>query len=311
MKGQSKQLVVIAIALLLVVAGCSPSAAALPPTPPPTLAPPTQLPPTPAPPTAIPLSAPVMDAAERLNAGDLEGSLAFWTDDAMFQVVGLPTGLETYTGKEQIRSVLKDNVDNHFKELVEVLKTEGDTVTTRTTSWHDFTRQLGVAPVVATEVYIVKNSKIASLTWTINSESLTKLQAALAKAQAESATATPVATRSALEMTVTFVGPQCTYDGPAKVPAGRITVNWDTDKSHETFGLAVLTLNKGKTLADLAAWPSTNQPPWTTLVAFRDTGPGSRSKEDIDVSEGPIFLVCFTASPEKKMGVLGPIEVGK
>jgi hypothetical protein len=307
MKGQLKQLVVIAVVLLLVVAGCSPSAAALPPTQPP----PTPMPPTPAPPTAIPPSAPVASAAERLNAGDLDGSLAFWTDDATFLVVGLPTGSETYKGKEEIRAVFKENIDSHFKEQVEVLKVEGNTVTTQTTSWHDFTRQLGVAPLVATEVYIVKNGKIASLTWTISPESLVKLQAALAKAQAESATATPAATRSASEMTVTFVGSQCTFDGPTQVRAGRITVNWDTDKSHDTFGLAILTLNKGKTMADLAAWPSTDQPPWTTLVSFRDTGPGSRSKEDIDVSEGPIYLVCFTASPEKKMGVLGPIEVGK
>lgn len=310
MKRQSKQLVVIAVALLLVVAGCSPSPAALPPTPPPTLTLPTQPPPTPVPPTAIPPSAPVMNAAEHLNAGDLDGSLAFWTDDATFQVVGLPTGLETYTGKEQIRSVLKDNVDNHFKELVEVLKTEGDTVTTRTTSWHDFTRQLGVAPLAATEVYVVKNGKIASLTWTITPESLAKLQAALAKAQAESATAAPPVTLPAADMTITFAGETCTYDIPKQLHAGKITVNWIVEpKDHEEFGLAFLTLNNGKTVNDLKAWRGNNPPDWSQLFALRDALPDSRSTVVADVETGPFYLVCFHA--DTTVGVLGPIEVGK
>ena len=311
MKGQSKHLVVIAVALLLVVAGCSPSAAALLPTqPPPTPKPPTQPPPTPAPPTAVPPSAPVMNAAERLNAGDLEGSLAFWTDDATFLVVGLPTGSETYKGKGEIRAVFKENIDSHFKEQVEVLKVEGDTVTTQTTSWHDFTRQLGVAPMVATEVYVIKNGKIASLTWTISPESLTKMQAALAKAQAESATATPLATLPASDMTITFAGESCTYELPKQLHAGKIAVNWIVEpKNHQEFSLAFLTLNKGKTINDLKAWRANNPPDWSQLFALRDALPASRSTVTADVEVGPFYLMCFHA--DTTVGVLGPIEVGK
>jgi hypothetical protein len=61
-----------------------------------------------------------------------------------------------------------------------VLKVEGDTVTTRTTTWHDFTRQIGVAPLEAIEVYVIENGQIASAMWTLSPESLAKLQAALA-----------------------------------------------------------------------------------------------------------------------------------
>ena len=122
----------------------------------------------------------VKAASERLSAGDLEGYLALWADDGTFQVVGLPSGPETYKGKEQLRSEFEDEIANHIEIQVEVLKVEGDTVTTRTTSWHDFTRQIGVAPLEATEVYVIKNGKIASETWTLSPESLAKLQAALA-----------------------------------------------------------------------------------------------------------------------------------
>ena len=121
----------------------------------------------------------VKAASERLSAGDLEGYLALWADDGTFQVVGLPSGPETYKGKEQLRSEFTDEIANHIEIQVEVLKVEGDTVTTRTTSWHDFTRQIGVAPLEATEVYVIKNGQIASETWTLSPESLDKLQAAL------------------------------------------------------------------------------------------------------------------------------------
>ena len=57
---------------------------------------------------------------------------------------------------------------------------EGDTVTTETKTWTDDTRALGVAPIVATEVYIVQDGKIKSVTWTISDESLAVLMAAFA-----------------------------------------------------------------------------------------------------------------------------------
>jgi len=122
----------------------------------------------------------VKAASELLSAGDLEGFLALWADDGTFQLEGLPSGPETYKGKEQLRSEFEDEIANHIEIQVEVLKVEGNTVTTRTTTWHDFTRQIGVAPLEATEVYVVKNGQIASATWTLSPESLAKVQAALA-----------------------------------------------------------------------------------------------------------------------------------
>jgi ketosteroid isomerase-like protein len=122
----------------------------------------------------------VKAASELLSAGDLEGCLALWADDGTFQLEGLPSGPETYKGKDQLRSEFEDEIANHIEIQVKVLKVEGDTVTTRTTTWHDFTCQIGVAPLEATEIYVVKNGQIASATWTISPESLAKVQAALA-----------------------------------------------------------------------------------------------------------------------------------
>jgi hypothetical protein len=111
-------------------------------------------------------------------------------------------------------------------------------------------------------------------------------------------------------MTVTFDGNECTY-GPETVSVGEIIVNWNIEnQDHEKFGLTIVTLDEDKTFEDLDAWPSVDKPSWARLVVFAEARPGSLSPVVADVTEGPIFLVCFTAYPEAKTGVLGPVEVG-
>jgi len=114
------------------------------------------------------------------------------------------------------------------------------------------------------------------------------------------------------KITVTFDGDQCAYNGPAGVPAGQITVILDVEdqKDHDEYGLAVVTLDEGKTFDDLDAWPSTGQPPWAQLHGLlEEILQGSRSEMTVAAFEGPLFLVCFTAYPVTKTGVLGPVEV--
>ena len=60
------------------------------------------------------------------------------------------------------------------------LQVEGDTVTVAIRTWADPSRALGIAPLEATDVYIVKDGKIAGQTSTFTEESLAKLMAALA-----------------------------------------------------------------------------------------------------------------------------------
>ncbi len=68
----------------------------------------------------------------------------------------------------------------------ETIPTEEDTfeytLTVKALSWSDLTRRLGVAPLVATDVYVFRDGKIASMTWTITPESLARLTAATPQA---------------------------------------------------------------------------------------------------------------------------------
>ncbi len=124
----------------------------------------------------------VQDSLKPFKAGDHEAALAYWADDAVVRLIGVPPGEpDSYAGKDGLRTWLESLSAIHFEIQEELIEEEGDTLTVRALSWSDPTRQLSVAPLEATEVYVVKNGKITSLTWTITSESLARLQAALSR----------------------------------------------------------------------------------------------------------------------------------
>jgi hypothetical protein len=115
------KLIILIVVLVSVVGieGCTASAAQPPNT--------QALQETPVPPTEIPASevAPqshsnseiVLNMVDALNNGDVEGSLAYFADDALVYLMGFPpTGIEVYHGHEQIGSLWQDSVDNHFRQ---------------------------------------------------------------------------------------------------------------------------------------------------------------------------------------------------
>jgi hypothetical protein len=68
-------------------------------------------------------------------------------------------------------------------------------------------------------------------------------------------------------------------------------------------------LEEGKTSGDLDAWRDVEPPPWAKVVEMGDWAPDELRPLVAEVDEGTVFLVCYTAAPEAKVGVLGPIEV--
>ncbi len=114
---------------------------------------------------------------EAFNAGDVDAIAAFYADDA---IVRFPDDDETLTGAEEIRPWIEELVAMNFAIEATSLQVEGDIATVAIRTWADPTRALGIAPLEATDVYIVKDGKIASQTSTFTEESLAKLMAALA-----------------------------------------------------------------------------------------------------------------------------------
>jgi hypothetical protein len=103
-----------------------------------------------------------------------------WAEDAV-QTTVVGDMVTIYSGREEIRGHLEElRADEGFAMEVTVLSVEGNTVTAESRVWDSDTRALGVAPLVATEVCVVEDGKIKSMTWTMSDESLAALGAALA-----------------------------------------------------------------------------------------------------------------------------------
>ena len=126
----------------------------------------------------------VTESAQLFNEGKMEASLAYFADDAVYKLIGLPPNLpDIHTGKGELRAWFKEMFADQFQLQVEIVNVEGETVTTKTLSWSNTTRNLGVAPLVASEVYLVKDDQIAHVTWTIEPESQAKFVQAMAARQ--------------------------------------------------------------------------------------------------------------------------------
>ncbi len=115
-------------------------------------------------------------------------------------------------------------------------------------------------------------------------------------------------------LTVVIQGGKCTLEGSKQVPAGLIGVNLIDKDPTKDAGLAIVTLDAGKTFADVDAYPSTSPPSWMQVLGFNETTPGNEILQTVVVEDKPVYLVCFDRPPDakaEKIGALGPIEAIK
>jgi hypothetical protein len=299
MKTLLKNLALFLLILAFGLAGCAAPATQPPPAP------------TPVPVADNPLAKVVLNMVERLNAGDLEGSLAFFSEDAVGYVLGLPpTGMEVYAGKEQLRALWQDSVDNHFQWEVAITRVDGNVVSVSAKTWHDFTRQLGVAPLAWSDAYEIKDGKISAYSTTITSESLARLKPALAKVMPPEPTSAPSTNIPVSEMTVTIAGDTCTTDSPLTLQSGEVKVNLNIkDQNKPSYALTIFNLAEGKDILDLMAASIGMQPSWANALLFKEVDPGTSATYTFTVKKGPVYLVCWAKPLEMPIGNAGPFEV--
>jgi len=310
MKPLFSSFTLILLVLVLGIIGCTSQSNQPPPTPlSPTQPSPTQ---TPLPETATnPNSAIVLSMVERMNAGDVDGSLAYFADDAITYIVGLPpTGMEVYSGKEQIRALWQDSVDNHFQWETKVTFNEDNIVYVQAKTWHDFTRQLGVAPIEYWDVYEVQDGKITTYGTTITADALARLKPAFAAVMPPEEPAAPSTEQSVSEMTVTITGGTCKIDNQAPLQTGEITVTLNIkDQNKVAYALTMFNLNQDKDILDLMASTPRMPPTWANILLMKELEPGKSATYTFTVEKGPVYMVCWSKYPELPIGNAGPIEV--
>ncbi len=120
------------------------------------------------------------------------------------------------------------------------------------------------------------------------------------------AEATPTLPANVLQ--VTFSAGKCTVTGSMQVNGSEVGVMLINREPEKWAGIVVATLDDGKTIADLEAWPSTDQPPWLQIVDTIEAVAGKDSQKVETLNDKPLYLVCFEQSPLAFAGRFGPIE---
>lgn len=116
-------------------------------------------------------------------------------------------------------------------------------------------------------------------------------------------------------LTITFSENKCTTSGAMAVTTGDVSFTMVNKNPDFNAAMAVFTVDAGKTIEDWKALPPNQgeDPQWSHRVgaADRHVRPGETYTFKATVETGPIFLVCFSGSPELITGVLGPFDVTK
>jgi hypothetical protein len=119
--------------------------------------------------------------AAAINAGDLEATMAYFSDDAVITLAYPPPApAEVYSGAAEIRAWFEELWAMNFELDSTILQVEGNVVTADEKSYSDFSRELGIAPLAGITEYQVQAGQITAFTWTMSDDSWAKLQAAMA-----------------------------------------------------------------------------------------------------------------------------------
>jgi ketosteroid isomerase-like protein len=118
---------------------------------------------------------------EAVNAGDVEAALALYSDDAGIYMPVPPPGMpDTYTGKEEVRAWIEDEVARNTEYVLLATQVDGATVVATTSVADDVLRSFGLTSLEQTDEFTIEDGKVTARTHVFTEESLATLGAAAA-----------------------------------------------------------------------------------------------------------------------------------
>ena len=118
---------------------------------------------------------------EAVNAGDIEAALALYADDAViYMPVPPPNMPDTYTGKEEIRGWIENEVARNTEYELVGTEVDGDRVVATTSVADDVLRSFGLTSLEQKDEFTIQDGQITARTHVFTEESLAKLAAAAA-----------------------------------------------------------------------------------------------------------------------------------
>lgn len=112
--------------------------------------------------------------ADAVNAKDLEGALALFTDDAVVSSVSP----EPFNGKAEIQGWLEEMFADNFHIEAEIVNVNGNKLIERDTMTMDSMKFFGIETLTGTSEITLKKDKIKTLNFSFSDETLADLQAA-------------------------------------------------------------------------------------------------------------------------------------
>lgn len=118
---------------------------------------------------------------EAVNAGDVEAALALYADDAVIHMPVPPPDMpDTYTGKEEIRGWIENEVARNTEYVLLGTQVDGPTVIATTSVADDVLRSFGLTNLEQNDEFSIQDGKITARTHVFTEESLATLAAAAA-----------------------------------------------------------------------------------------------------------------------------------
>lgn len=121
----------------------------------------------------------VTDYYEAVNAGDVEAALSFYADDGVVFMPVPPHGMpDTYTGKEEIRGWVENEVAMNTEYELLATAVEGDMVIVTVSVSDDVLRSFGFSSLEMEDEFTIQDAKIGARTIAFTEESMAALVAA-------------------------------------------------------------------------------------------------------------------------------------
>jgi predicted ester cyclase/ketosteroid isomerase-like protein len=135
-------------------------------------------------PDAMGTEAVIRAAYDALNAGDVDGNMAYYPRNAVSVSLPPPPGTTgVVVGYDELLQVTKDLVSRNIHMEITDLHAHGESATMTALLTEDIFTDLGVAPMEATGTATVQDGLIVMESWVMREESFARFMAAIAAAE--------------------------------------------------------------------------------------------------------------------------------
>ncbi len=133
------------------------------------------------------------DMLAKLEAGDIDGALAYYSEDHVGALIPAPPGGSgIINGNDEERARMEEVYALNPRHEIWDCETSGNTTTCAASYEGDDTRSMGIGPIEFVIEFVVEDGLITSDTWTMTDESLAALTAVMAALPETGGAAFPV-----------------------------------------------------------------------------------------------------------------------